>query len=128
MIPCDFGPPDKTNPEHYTTEEDYFDKPHSGDEVVAGFASVFSHPNTIKVCKYLFREEGRSREEMKKGCRLSDDELDAAVEPLLQWHFAEWKGGMLEAIEHGVHYAVTLVGMAQVAFDSKVRHDQEKHD
>jgi hypothetical protein len=109
-----------------TTEDDYFDKPHSSDEIVAGFAAVFSHPNTIGICKYLFREEGRTREEIKKGCGLSDEELDAAVEPLLEWHFAEWKDGMLEGVEHGVHYAVTLVGMAQVAIDSKARREQGK--
>lgn len=104
-------------------QDGYFEKPHSSDEVVADFAAAFTNPNTIKVCKYFFRNKERSREEIKKGCKLSDEELDAAVKLLLEWYFAEWKDGMLENVEHGVNYVVTLVGMAQVAFDNKVRRE-----
>jgi len=104
-----------------TRENDYFDKPHASDEIVAEFAAVFSHHNTIKVCKYLFRNEEHSRKEIKRGCKLSDEELDAAVEPLLGWHFVEWRDDKLESVDQGITYAITLVGMAQVAFDNKVR-------
>ena len=74
-----------------------------------------------KVCKYLFRNEEHSRESIMKACQLSDEELEQALKQLLEWHFAEWKDGRLESVEHGVNYAVTLVGMTKTAFDNKVR-------
>lgn len=107
------------------TEDDFFDKPHASDEIVAAFAATFTNPNTIKICKYLFRNEDHSRESIMKACQLSDEELDAAVKPLLEWHLAEWKDGSLESVEHGVNYVVTLVGMAQVAFDNKASREQK---
>jgi hypothetical protein len=109
---------------HSTTEDDYFDSPDAGDEGVAAFASAFADLNTIKICKHIFREGGRSREEIKKACNLSDEELDAAVKPMIEWYFAEWKDGKLETSGpglngQGVNYAVTLISMAKVAVDSR---------
>ena len=106
-------------------EKDYFDKPQACDENIAAFATAFTNPNTIKVCKYLFRNEEHSRESIMKACQLSDEELDAAVKPLLEWHFAEWKDGSLWSVDQGIFYVVTLVGMTQVAFDNKVRREQK---
>jgi len=107
------------------SEDDYFDKPHSSNENVAAFAAAFTNPNTIKVCKYLFRNADHSRATIMETCQLSDEELDVAVKPLLEWHFAEWKDGSLESISHGINYVVTLVGMTQVAVDEKARRNQK---
>lgn len=109
---------------HSTTEEDFFDSPDAGDEGVAAFASAFTDPNTIRICKHVFREGGSSREEIKEACNLSDEELDAAVKPMIEWFFAEWKDGKLETSGpglngQGVNYAVTLISMAKVAVDSR---------
>ncbi len=112
---------------HTSSQEDYFDDPDASDDNVAAFAAAFADPNTIKICKYLFRGGGRSREEIKEKCDLSDEELDAAVEPLLEWYYAEWRDGKLETSGpglngQGVNYAVTLVGMTKVAVDNKENH------
>ncbi len=109
---------------HSTTEDDFFDSPDAGDEGVAAFAAAFTDPNTIKICKHIFREGRRSREEIRKACNLSDEELDAAVKPMIEWYFAKWKDGKLETggpglNGQGVNYAVTLISMAKVAVDSR---------
>lgn len=98
-----------------TPMDEYFDNPPARDENVAAFAAAFTNPSTIKICKYLFRGRGRSREEIKEECKLSDAELDDAVKPLLEWRFVEWENERLENIDHGLHYVVTLVGMAKIA-------------
>jgi len=36
-----------------TTEDAFFNDPQSSDENVAAFATAFTNPGTIKVCKYL---------------------------------------------------------------------------
>jgi len=109
---------------HTTSEDNYFDDPQASDENVAAFAAAFTNPNTIKICKHLFRNGGRSREEIKGKCSLSDAELDAAVEPLLEWYFAKWKDGNLETggagiNGQGINYVVTLISMVKVAVDNK---------
>jgi hypothetical protein len=98
-----------------TTEEDLFNHPNASDENVAAFAATFAHPHTIKVCKYLFRNPDHSREGIKKGCNLSDEELDAAVKPLLEGHFAEWEEGKLKKYCHD--FVVTLIAMTRTALE-----------
>jgi hypothetical protein len=114
---------------HTTAEDGFFDSPDAGDEGVAAFAAAFTDPNTIRICKHVFREGGRSREEIKKACNLSDEELDAAVKPMIEWYFAEWKDGKLETSGpglngQGVNYAVTLISMAKVAVDNRENRGQ----
>jgi len=115
---------------HTTTEDDFFNDPDASEENVAALVAAFTNPNTIKVCRYLFRGGERSREELKKGCSLSDEELDVAVKPLLEWRFVAWKDGRLEhkgpdLNGQGVNYAVTLIGMAKTAFAYKDRQEQK---
>jgi len=98
-----------------TTEDKFFDHPYASDENVAAFAKAFTNPNTIKICKYLFRSGKGSREEIKEGCNLSDEKLDAAVSPLLELHLAKWKDGSLIQTSH--NYVVTLIGMTRSALD-----------
>ena len=108
------------------TEDAFFNDPQSSDENVAAFAAAFTKPGTIKVCKYLFRsrQAGCSREDIKNGCNLTDEELDAAVKPLLEWYFARWVDGKLETSGagvngQGINYVITIIGMAKVAVDNK---------
>ena len=122
---------------HTTTMDDFFNDPDASDENVATLAAVFANPNTIKICRYLFcdRETAEntreySQEELKKGCNLSDEELDAAVKPLLEWRFVAWKDGILERSGpdlngQGVNYAVTLIGMTKTAFAYKERQEHK---
>lgn len=112
---------------HTSSQEEYFDSPDASDENVAAFAAAFTDPNTIRICKHIFRGGGRSREEIKEACNISDEELDAAVKPLLEWYFARWNDGKLKTSGpglngQGVNYVVTLVSMAKVAVDNKVHH------
>ncbi len=112
---------------HTSSQEEYFDAPDGSDENAAAFAAAFTNPDTIGICKHLFRGGGRSREEIKKERKLSDEELDAAVEPLLEWYYAEWRDGRLETSGpglngQGVNYAVTLVVMTKMAADNKAHH------
>ena len=115
---------------HTTTEDEYFNDPDTSEENVAALAAAFTNPNTIKVCRYLFRNREHSREEIKKGCNLNDEELDVAVKPLLEWRFVAWKDGILERSGpdlngQGVNYAVTLIGMTKTAFAYKERQEHK---
>jgi len=78
-------------------------------------AIVPTNLNTIKVCGYLLSfylseketsmediEKGCTREGIKKGCGFSDEELDAAINPLLEWNLVEWKDGILACIDYGL--------------------------
>lgn len=96
-----------------TSQDEFFDHPHASDENVAAFAKAFTDPNTIKIWKYLFRGGKATREEIMKGCNLTDEELDAAVKPLLEGHFAKWMGGKLKRTSH--NYVVTLIAMTRTA-------------
>jgi hypothetical protein len=105
---------------HTTTEDKFFDHPYTSDENVAAFARAFADPNAVKICKYFFRKNSSpSREEIKEGCNLSDEELDAAVKPLLELQLAEWKDGRLRRTSH--NYIVTLIAMTRSAFSSEHR-------
>jgi hypothetical protein len=104
-----------------TTEDKFFDHPNASDENVAAFARAFTDPNTIRIWKYLFRGGKAAREEIMKGCNLTDGELDAAVKPLLEGHFAEWMGEKLKRTSH--NYVLTLISMARTAIEHRRGHD-----
>jgi len=106
--------------------DDYFDEPNASDENVAKFAGAFTTPDTIKLCKYLFRNrESTSREDIRKGCGLNDEELDKAAKPLLDWNFVEWDEDILKADGHGLYYAVTLVGLTKTAVNENLQRKEE---
>ena len=101
-----------------TTEEQYFSEPNASDENVAALAAAFTNPDTIKVCKYLFRNhENASRDDIKEKCALSDEQFDAAINPLLENHLIQWKEDKLESFSFGVIFAVTLVGLTKTAIE-----------
>ena len=116
-----------------TTQEDFFDTPRASDENVAAFAAAFTNPNTIGICKYLFRndypyrnDKKATRAEIKQGCNLNDEELDAALKPLLEWSLVEWKDDKLEIGPHGVNWAVTLIGMTKQASYQRETNGEQK--
>ena len=61
-------------------QEEYFDKPDASNENAAVFADAFTNPITIRICKYLFRHcnEKATRDEIRRECNLTDQELDTA--------------------------------------------------
>jgi hypothetical protein len=91
-------------------------------EEIVAFAKVFTNPNTIELCKYLFRNRNKGKVEkemLKRECNLSEEELAAAIRPLLEWRFVEWKEEQLEAISQGVNFALTLIEMAKEGIKQK---------
>ena len=97
----------------------------NSNEAVAAFAQVFSDPRVIGICKCLFRSEDPvPRKQVRQACNLSDEELDAALEPMLEWHFVRWQGDKLQKIAHGVNWAMTLIEMSGEARNE--RHKQEE--
>jgi hypothetical protein len=52
---------------------------------------------TIAICRYLSGVEEPTREEVKEACKFTDEELDAAVEPLLKWQLVDWEDGKLQS-------------------------------
>lgn len=115
---------------HTTSEDDFFDDPDCVPENVAALAAAFTNPHTIAVCTHLFRSGENTREALRSTCGLSDTELDAAVEPLVEWHFARWTDDRLEHSEpelngQGVNYAITLIAMVKTAFAYKDRQERK---
>lgn len=115
---------------HVTTDskDKFFDDPDCAPENVAALAAVYSNPNTIKVCLYLFhnRATATSSEELLKKLNLNQEELDTAVAPLLAWRFVVWQDDKLnsrgpELNKQGIHYAITLLAMTKTAFGYKDR-------
>lgn len=97
----------------------------NSNETVAGFAQVFSDPRVIGICKCLFNSEDPvPREQVKQACNLSDEELDAALKPMLEWYFVRWQDNKLQKIAHGVNWAMTLIEMTSEARNE--RHKQEE--
>lgn len=89
-------------------------------EEIVAFAKVFTNPNTIEICKCLFRNSRKvEKEALKRGCNLNEEELAAALRPLLEWRFVEWKEEQLEAISQGVNFALTLIEMAKEGIKQK---------
>ena len=97
----------------------------NSDETVAAFARVFSDPRVIGICKFLFRREDPVlREQVKQACDLSDEELDTALEPMLEWHFVRWQDNKLQKIAHGVNWAMTLIGMTSEARNERYKQEE----
>lgn len=98
-----------------TTEKEFFEYPNTSDEKVAEFARTFTKPHTVRICKYLFRNNGAPRDKIINDCGLSGRELDAAVKPLINGHFVAWHGDRLKRTNH--NYVLTLMSMTWSAND-----------
>ena len=97
----------------------------SSNEAVAAFAQAFSDPRVIGICKCLFRSEDPvPREQVKQVCNLNDEELDTALEPMLEWHFVRWQDDKLQKIAHGVNWAITLTGMTSEAKNERYKQEE----
>lgn len=109
-------------------QEEYFDTPEVSDENVAFFADAFTNPHTIRICKYLFFRQGNenaTREELKKECNLSDEELVTALKAFLDWRFVAWEGEELLMLGHGMNWVVTLIGMTKEAINQRDTNSEE---
>ncbi|NKB67700.1 MAG: hypothetical protein GKR89_11605 [Candidatus Latescibacteria bacterium] len=98
-----------------TSEEAFFGHPDATDEKVAAFARAFSNPHTVRLAKYLFHHNGSRREQLLRDCKLSDDELETALRPLIEGHFVQWEEDRLIKTSH--HYILTLMSMTRTSND-----------
>lgn len=107
---------------HTMKQEEYFNSPETSSENVAAFADAFTNPHTIQICKHLFFRQGNenvTREEIKRECNLSDEELDAALKAFLDWRFIAWNGEELLILGQGMNWAITLIGMTREAINQR---------
>ena len=102
-------------------QEEYFNSPDASEESVVVFAGAFINPHTIRIFKHLFfyGDEKNSREEIKRECNLSDEELDSALAAFLAWRFAEWKDEQLIYSSHGMNWVISLIGMTKAAIHQR---------
>ena len=95
---------------HTTNIEEFLESTSSDD--VAAFARVFADPNTVAVCKCIFRYNGATRDQLREDCSLGDAEVDAAIAPLLEWNFVEWREDCLKTMGQGINFCMTILSMA----------------
>lgn len=82
-------------------------------EQVAAFASIFTNPHTIAVCKCIFLHGGSATpEQLSETCRLNWEQVDAALAPLQQWNFVHREDERWKPSGQGVNFAITLICMA----------------
>ncbi|RKU09334.1 hypothetical protein C6502_13595 [Candidatus Poribacteria bacterium] len=107
----------------FTSVDNFLSK--NSNEAVAAFAQVFSDPRVIGICKCLFRSEDPvPREQVKQVCNLNDEELDTALEPMLEWYFVRWQDDKLQKIAHGINWAMTLIGMSDEARNERRKQEE----
>ena len=114
---------------HTMKQEEYFGTPEVSDGNVASFAAAFTNARSIQICKYLFFRQGNenvTREEIKRECNLSDEELDAALKAFLDWRFIAWNGEELLILGQGMNWVITLIGMTREAINQRNADNEEK--
>jgi hypothetical protein len=99
-----------------TRVDNIFDNPNTTPEKVATFLSQLADPHRIDVCRRTFQGY-RSRSELKAVCNLTDDELDSALQPLLEWEFLRWEDEEDEPRLHdegpGIRFIIPLIFLTQ---------------
>ena len=101
----------------FTTRVDnIFDNPNTTPEKVAAFVSQLADPVRIDVCRRMFQGY-RARSELKTICNLTDDKLDNALQPLLEWGFLkqEQRDGEVILLEEGpgIRFIILLIFLTQ---------------
>ena len=101
----------------FTTHVDnIFDNPNTTPEKVAAFVSHLANSVLIDVCRRM-SQGYRCRSELKMICNLTDDELDNALQPLLEWGFLkqEQRDGELILLEEGpgIRFIIPLIFLTQ---------------
>lgn len=105
----------------YTSEMDtFFGDENADPKHVARFAGMFINPKTVEVCLSAFREK-QTRDELKTECTLDDEELDEAIQPLLDGELVEWKEldgtQKLCAVGQGFSFLLTMIGLTKTWYN-----------
>ena len=95
-----------------TRVDNIFDNPNATPEKVATFLSQLADPHRIDVCRRAFQGY-RTRSQLKAVCNLTDEELDNALQPLLEWEFLRWEQEEDEPRLHeggpGIRFIIPLI-------------------
>ena len=101
---------------HTTRMDNIFDNPNTTPEKVAAFVSQLADPVRIDVCRRVCQGY-QARSELKTICNLTDDELDNALQPLLEWGFLKWEQHQneLSLLEDGpgIRFIIPLIFLTQ---------------
>ena len=111
-----------------TRVDNIFDNPNTTPEKVAAFVSQLADPALIDVCRRM-SQGYRCRSELKTICNLTEDELDNALEPLLEWGFLKWKQEEDEPSLHeegpGIRFIIPLIFLTQETL--RLKEDMPSH-
>ena len=111
-----------------THVDNIFDNPNTTPEKVAAFVSQLADSALIDVCRRM-SQGYRCRSELKMICNLTDDELDNALEPLLEWGFLKWKQEEDEPSLHeegpGIRFIIPLIFLTQETL--RLKEDMPSH-
>ena len=89
------------------------------DAAIANLASLFTNPIVVGVLRQLV-EGKRSVEDLSKGCDTSEDEIEKAVETLIDGNLAvRTEDNLIEPKNDAVFYFLNFVGMTRVHLDPK---------
>ena len=89
------------------------------DTVIADLASLFTNPIVVGVLRQLV-EGKKSIEDLANGCDTSEDEIEKAVESLIDANLAErTEDNLIEPKNDAVFYFLNFVGMTRVHLDPK---------
>ena len=89
------------------------------DTVIADLASLFTNPIVVGVLRQLV-EGKKSIEDLANGCDTSEDEIEKAVESLIDANLAErTEDNLIEPQNDAVFYFLNFVGMTRVHLDPK---------
>ena len=99
-----------------TRVDNIFDNPNTAPEKVAAFVSQLADPARIDVCRRVCQGY-QARSELKTICNLTDDKLDNALQPLLEWGFLkqEQRDGEVILLEEGpgIRFIIPLIFLTQ---------------
>ncbi len=100
-----------------TSIDDFISR--SPDTVIADLASLFTNPIVVGVLRQLV-EGKKSIEDLANGCDTSEDEIEKAVELLIDANLAErTEDNLIEPQNDAVFYFLNFVGMTRVHLDPK---------
>ncbi len=89
------------------------------DAAIVNLASLFTNPTIVAVLRQLV-EGNRSIVDLANGCDTSEDEIEKAVESLIDANLAErTEDNLIEPQNDAVFYFLNFVGMTRVHLDPK---------
>ena len=98
-----------------TTDMEHFFS--TTDEEVLDFIKLYNNPDVLSVMRQLFYG-AKTKEELLKACQLTEEQFNAAINPLVEARLLEWdvsekkRGKVLKGKGHGINNFITLLLVA----------------